>query len=45
MYQFYERYFSATGHVCWLARQMAGLRLNMLEDLMQWEITQTASDH
>jgi len=43
--QFYQHYFFATRHVCWLARQMAGMRLKMLEDLMQWEVTRSTSEH
>lgn len=43
--QFYQRYFYATRHVSWLARQMAGMRFKMLEDLMQWEVTRSTSEH
>lgn len=42
--QFYRQYFSATKGVSWLARQCAEQRLKMLEELMQWEVTQTTSD-
>ena len=43
-YQFYQRYFSAIKGVSWLARQCAEQRLKMLEELMQWEVTQTTSE-
>ncbi|SEK56750.1 Inhibitor of glucose uptake transporter SgrT [Kosakonia sacchari] len=37
--RFYLAYFRATQDVCWLARQSAGQRLKILEELMQWEVT------
>ncbi|MRS90694.1 glucose uptake inhibitor SgrT [Enterobacteriaceae bacterium RIT714] len=42
--QFYQHYFSATKGVSWLARQFAEQRLKLLEDLMQWEVTNSTSD-
>lgn len=45
IHQFYQRYFFATRHVSWLARQMAGMRIKMLEELMQWEVTRSTSEH
>ena len=42
-YQFYQRYFSAIKGVSWLARQRPEERLKMLEELMQWEVTQVTS--
>ena len=42
--QFYQRYFSATQGVSWLARQCAEQRLKMLEDLMQWDVTKSTSE-
>jgi len=42
--EFYQQYFSATQGASWLARLVAGMRLKMLEDLMQWEVTCPASD-
>ncbi|ENN6805056.1 glucose uptake inhibitor SgrT [Enterobacter ludwigii] len=41
--QFYQRYFSATQGASWLARQCAGQRLKILEDLMQWDVTKPTS--
>ena len=41
--QFYQRYFSATQGASWLARQCAEQRLKMLEELMQWDVTEPAS--
>ncbi|WP_312626119.1 glucose uptake inhibitor SgrT [Scandinavium sp.] len=41
--QFYQQYFLATQGASWLARLVAGMRLKMLEDLMQWEVTTPAS--
>ncbi|MCE9990966.1 glucose uptake inhibitor SgrT [Enterobacter asburiae] len=41
--QFYQRYFSATKGVSWPARQSAEQRLKMLEDLMQWDVTNPTS--
>ncbi|WP_149451429.1 glucose uptake inhibitor SgrT [Escherichia albertii] len=37
MRQFYQRYFTATAKVCWLRWLSAPQRLSMLEELMQWE--------
>lgn len=45
MYQFYRRYFSATKNVSWLARQATAQRLEVLNYLMQWEVTKSASEH
>jgi len=45
MYQFYQRYFSATKHVSWLARQATAQRLEVLNYLMQWEVTKPTSEH
>ncbi len=45
MHQFYQRYFTATRHVSWLARQAAETRLMMLKELMQWEATDSNSEH
>lgn len=42
--QFYQQYFLATQGASWLARLVAGTRLKMLEDLMQWDVTSAASD-
>jgi hypothetical protein len=42
--QFYRQYFLATQGASWLARQVAGERLKMLEELMQWEVTKPTSD-
>jgi hypothetical protein len=42
--QFYQQYFSATKGVSWLARRCAEQRLNMLEELMQWEVTKPTSE-
>ncbi|HEY2453571.1 MAG TPA: glucose uptake inhibitor SgrT [Scandinavium sp.] len=42
--QFYQQYFLATQGVSWLARLVAGTRLKMLEELMQWDVTSTVSD-
>ncbi|MGU3414343.1 glucose uptake inhibitor SgrT [Enterobacteriaceae bacterium C34A] len=41
--QFYQQYFLATQGASWLARLVAGMRLNMLEELMQWDVTNPAS--
>ncbi|GDX05379.1 glucose uptake inhibitor SgrT [Buttiauxella selenatireducens] len=43
--KFYQQYFAATQRVSagWLARQTASQRLRMLEDLMQWEVTTSAT--
>jgi hypothetical protein len=40
--QFYQQYFSAT-KASWLARQCAEQRLKMLEELMQWDVTNPTS--
>ena len=45
MYQFYQRYFSATKQVSWLARQATAQRLEVLNYLMQWEVTKPTSEH
>ncbi|MFU0881759.1 glucose uptake inhibitor SgrT [Kluyvera cryocrescens] len=45
MYQFYQRYFSATKNVSWLARQAIAQRLEVLNALMQWEVTNPTSEH
>ncbi|MDU5684605.1 MAG: glucose uptake inhibitor SgrT [Kluyvera cryocrescens] len=45
MYQFYQRYFSATKQVSWLARQATTQRLEVLNYLMQWEVTKPTSEH
>lgn len=45
MYQFYQRYFSATKNVSWLARQATAQRFEVLNFLMQWDVTQPTSDH
>ena len=42
--QFYRRYFLATQGASWLARLVAGKQLKMLEELMQWEVTNPASE-
>ncbi|MCT4705236.1 glucose uptake inhibitor SgrT [Enterobacteriaceae bacterium H11S18] len=44
--EFYRSYFAATQRVGagWLARLTAGQRLRMLEDLMQWEVTDPTTD-
>lgn len=42
--QFYLRYFIATQDVCWLARQNARQRFALLAELMQWDVTNPASD-
>jgi|GEM_PF-40909 len=42
--QFYLRYFIATQGVSWLARQSARQRLKLLEELMQWDVTNPVSD-
>jgi len=43
--KFYQQYFAATQSVStgWLARLKAEQRLKMLEDLMQWEVTTSAT--
>lgn len=41
--RFYQQYFLATQEASWLARLVAGTRLKILEDLMQWEVTHPAS--
>lgn len=41
---YFQHYFAATQGVSWLARLCAGQRLKMLEELMQWELTNRASD-
>ncbi|MGY5958485.1 glucose uptake inhibitor SgrT [Kosakonia sp. BK9b] len=43
--RFYLDYFRATQDACWLARQSAGQRLKILEELMQWEVTPPVSSH
>lgn len=43
-HRFYQHYFLATQGASWLARLMAGERLKMLEELMQWNVTAPASD-
>ena len=45
IHQFYQRYFSATKNVSWLARQAAAQRLEVLNFLMQWEVTKPTSEH
>ena len=45
MYQFYQRYFSATKNVSCLARQATAQRLEVLNALMQWEVTNPTSEH
>ena len=45
MYQFYRRYFSATKKVSWLARQATAQRLEVLNYLMQWEVTNPTSEY
>lgn len=45
MYQFYQRYFSATKQFSWLARQATAQRLEVLNYLMQWEVTKPTSEH
>ena len=42
--QFYQQYLLATQGASWLARLVAGMRLKMLEDLMQWDVTNPVSD-
>lgn len=42
--QFYQHYFFATQGASWLARLVAGKRLDMLAELMQWEVTNPAFD-
>ena len=42
--QFYQHYFLATQGASWLARLVAGTRLKMLDELMQWEVTNPVSD-
>ncbi|KNC06545.1 hypothetical protein AC791_18350 [Klebsiella sp. RIT-PI-d] len=42
--QFYLSYFIATQDVCWLARQSARQRYALLEELMQWDVTNPVSD-
>ncbi|WP_061707963.1 glucose uptake inhibitor SgrT [Pseudenterobacter timonensis] len=41
---FYQQYFLATRGASWLARQCAELRLKILDDLMQWEVTNPTSE-
>ncbi|WP_312951820.1 glucose uptake inhibitor SgrT [Superficieibacter sp.] len=43
--QFYLRYFIATQGVSWLARQSALQRLRLLEELMQWDVTDRTSEN
>ena len=43
--QFYQHYFYATRHVSWLARQATAQRLDVLNYLMQWEVTKSISEH
>ncbi|HGF0770878.1 TPA: glucose uptake inhibitor SgrT [Kluyvera georgiana] len=45
MYQFYRRYFSVTQNVSWLARQATAQRLEVLNSLMQWEVTNPTSEY
>ncbi|ASG64140.1 TPA: glucose uptake inhibitor SgrT [Kluyvera georgiana] len=45
IHQFYQRYFAATKNVSWLARQATAQRLEVLNSLMQWEVTKSASEH
>ncbi|MBC1186942.1 MULTISPECIES: glucose uptake inhibitor SgrT [Kluyvera] len=45
IHQFYQRYFSATKNVSWLARQATAQRLEVLNFLMQWEVTKPTSEH
>ncbi|WP_297206187.1 glucose uptake inhibitor SgrT [uncultured Pluralibacter sp.] len=43
-YNFYCRYFLATRDASWLARLLAGYRLKMLNDLMQWDVNGQVSE-
>lgn len=43
-YNFYCCYFQATRNASWLARMLAGDRLKMLNDLMQWDVSEQVSE-
>ena len=45
MYLIYQRFFSATKYVSWLARQATAQRLEVLNYLMQWEVTNPTSEY
>ncbi len=45
IHQFYQRYFVATQSISWLARQATAQRLDVLNALMQWEVTKPTSEH
>lgn len=43
MRQFYLRYFTATAKFCWLSWLSVPQRLAMLDELMQWESSDSES--